>query len=250
MGEFSSNTVGRLAKQQVSANMQKVMRGYGSGLEKNFDGDVNEGNQIVSIFLKHIMKYGFIIRDPYSLSKDVPNFTEFALSHSEFEKLSEILKNTNNEFLDDPNFGKRTMIKWLGSFSGNRLILYTFKKISIDTNLFYLAGITNNEPNIVRLGIMYDDVANTNDVINGYIDFCSDGKIVTDFKNVSYRKKYDTNGHAIQDKKGNIIYEVEKEVAVDIKDTLIDIAKVQEIKEYIMHIFELAELKTEKQNIK
>ena len=119
--------------------------------------------------------------------------------------------------------------------------------------MHYIVGVTNGEPNIVRIGITEKhEFAGGYEVINGTIDICSDGEIIThDFDKTIFKEKWKNEpfiSPKIVDENGKIVYDVQK-LQADIKDFGFNFETLNEIKDIFMHIFELADLKSKKSNI-
>ncbi len=247
---ISKNSITAMARQQQTSNMQSYMKGYAS------DDSFQDYKQIEEDLIKEKLKKSFsdflgafarITYRKVSLIKEKnQNFTEFMnAQYVHLNEIAEYLIMANEELLNDPDFGTKPSIKKLGEEGIVINSIHSLVKIS----MFYIAGTTNEEPNIIRIGIAKGNTSK-NVFINGNIDICSDGEIIIqDFAKTICRTRWAEGKKYVPatDENGKIIYDIETSPA-DIRDSEIDLEQIDEIKDFFMQIFELADLKTKRPN--
>lgn len=167
--------------------------------------------------------------------------------------IAEYLEIANEELLNNQNFTNELQIKYLGDdtiYLDDDIMAIKDVPNSVKISMSYIAGATNDEPNIIRIGIT-EEYDNGYNFVNGNIDICSDGEIIIhNFDKSVFKIKWnnDKKYTPVIDENGMVVYDVEKSQA-DIKDAAIDLEQINEISNFFMHIFELADLKTQKSNI-
>ena len=146
------------------------------------------------------------------------------------------------------------LVSYYRIIDSNKGTLFSFpngNSCKAHTFIAFIPSVNDNMPNIIRLGIT-EEYSHGNEFVNGYIDICSNGEIVIgDFDRIIYKFKEDPNGPYgwAVDKDGHPIYECEERNAT-IEDSAIDVNSIDSIKNYIMNIFEQANLLTNSANIR
>ena len=252
---ISMSSIIAMASSQQNANMQSYMRGYANGDDfvdyHSIEEQIKkkELKENLEAFLSAFCRFAY--RKTSFIYETELNFSEFMHAQRiDLYLLAEYLEIANEELLNNQNFTNEPQIKYLGddtiTFNG----LHPTHSNSAKISMSYIAGTSNDEPNIIRIGIT-EDYNYGNNFINGNIDICSNGEIIIhDFDKTVFKVKWNSDKKyaPVIDENGNLVYDVEKSQA-DIKDATIDLEHINEISNFFMHVFELADLKTQKSNI-
>jgi len=257
---ISKNVVIAVVGRQINANMQAHMRGINSDKEA-IDEEINQEelrrNELEKEFKKFITSVHRFLYRAIGVASTDNDFEEWLnrIEHNNQNDVAEYLEMINDEFLDSPSFSNAIInkstapIKHLGESTSIVKSDKTHDRRTATTSISYIPGITNDEPNIIRIGIT-EEIGHGMEFLNGNIDICSNGEIFfNDFEKIIYTVKEEPNndfGWAI-DEKGNIIY-THEETLSDIKESFVAPESLDSIKEYIMKIFELSNLKTKSSN--
>lgn len=117
-------------------------------------------------------------------------------------------------------------------------------KRKVTTSISFVPSGNDQTANIIRIGVT-EELGSENQFLNGNIDICSNGDIlVHDFTMDIYDVKLDQNsrlGWAV-DENNNILYEKET-IPSSLDNSAIHQDALRSIQNYIMRVFELADLK-------
>ena len=252
---ISMNSIIEMITSQQNANMQSHMRGYAHS--ENFQDYHSIEEQIKREELKRNFEdflsafCRFVYRKNSLINEKEQNFSEFMYAREiNLNLVAEYLEIANEELLNNPNFTNELPIKYLGDEAIIIKDIHPSRYNRAEISMSYIAGITNDAPNIIRIGIT-EEYNDGYKFLNGNIDICSDGEIIIhNFDKTTFKIKWNNDKKYIPviDENGNVVYDVEKSQA-DIKDSAIDFEQIDEISNFFMHIFELADLKTQRSNI-
>lgn len=249
-----SSIVADVCRQQ-NANMQSHMRGYGH-YGNNFKENI-EMDELKSAFHWFLFYFCDFMYKKDFVCDNGKKFSE-VLGASTLKYVAKYLEIANEELLNNTNFTNEQQIKFLG----NDLVSFSFNKNywninngndgTSDVRMDYIVGVTNDEPNIIRIGITEKhDFPGGYEVVNGTIDICSNGEIIThDFDKTIFKNKWKDKDilSPLIDENGKIVYDVQK-LQANLKDSGFNFEALNEISDTFMYIFELSDLKTKKSNI-
>lgn len=255
--KVSRDAIIGIISQQQDANMQRHMHEYNPHGE-DFGKVMSEQEEKEKRDIKYLLRFiGLFIYGSNSKTWRIKEDNLFELLENRrampIDAFAQYLSNLNDKLLENENFtnGGNTINianTHVSVGNNNSPRFFPDKVASTTVGLSYIAGITDSEPNIIRLEII-ERMNHDMDFVNGFVDFCSDGEIIFhDFDKCVYKIRYNHDLDRIEvDENGHTIYDLYESEAT-VNDSALDVDRINSLGTYFNQVFELAGLKTQTSN--
>lgn len=218
---MNRDTILSLAIREQNANMQSTLRGYSSGYYENSSKGIQDPKFIMfTDIIDKILYYNDIVKDEQG---------NVILENISADDIGSIIEKINNQYSNKEYYNNSQVV-----FLCDSSIRIPKTMMHSDTGISFVSSLNDTTPCAIRITICERNAkGGSSEYINGYIDFCSNGEIkIGKFIKTTYTYSY-------VDSNNNVVI---KEKEVPIEDSYINLESIENIHNYMMQIFDRANL--------